>query len=276
MTDPNALMNAIYHETMNIEAHNRLDENGKKIGEITANNRGNTGAAIFDLKNYGNANTNIMDNGQWLSSYGNSDIIQNGNLSFVNDAINTNNGVGIGNAAVGLAIAGGGCATVAGCPVALPVGLTVEALEWIGIGAIVVGGTYFLNKAAKDLPATTENSNSASGGANKELAKNNEKKPEKETELKYGAANYHHQNSSGLKSKAPSNPESTLNDSVQVKNTSLRRIGVDSKTGEINVFDSTNNGAYHGHTRTWDELTQSMKNALIDAGKATTKGVILP
>jgi hypothetical protein len=67
-----------------------------------------------------------------------------------------------------------------------------------------------------------------------------------------------------------------LNNYTQIKDTSLRRIGVDSKAGEINIFDSTNNGTYHGHTRTWNELTQEMKNALINNGQATTKGVIVP
>ena len=88
MTDPNALMNAIYHETTNFDQHTK--------NEQTAINRGNTGAGIFDLKNYGNENTNTMDNGQWLSNYGHTDTIQNGSLSLVSDAINSSTGNGIG------------------------------------------------------------------------------------------------------------------------------------------------------------------------------------
>ncbi|MCQ2599535.1 MAG: hypothetical protein MJ187_04145, partial [Alphaproteobacteria bacterium] len=86
MTDPNALMNALYHETTNFERHTN--------NEQTAKNRGNTGAGIFDLKNYGNTNTNTMDNGQWLSNYGNTDTIQSGNMTFVKDVIFGADGTG--------------------------------------------------------------------------------------------------------------------------------------------------------------------------------------
>lgn len=89
ITDPNALMNALYHETTNFEQHTN--------NEQTAKNRGDTGAGIFDLKNYGNENTNIMDNGQWLSNYGNIDTIQNGNLSLMSNAVNSSIGNGVGN-----------------------------------------------------------------------------------------------------------------------------------------------------------------------------------
>jgi hypothetical protein len=94
--------------------------------------------------------------------------------------------------------------------------------------------------------------------------------------LKYEGASYHHKNSSGLKSKAPSNPQDALDRSVQITENSPRRIGVDPKTGEINIFDSSNNGKYHGHTRLWNELHQHQKNALIESGQATRKGSIIP
>lgn len=89
MTDPNALMNALYHETTNFEQHT--------TNEQTAKNRGNTGAGIFDLKNYGNENTNTMDNGQWFSNYGNTDTIQSGNMTFIKDVISGADGTGITN-----------------------------------------------------------------------------------------------------------------------------------------------------------------------------------
>lgn len=92
MTDPNALMNALYHETTNFDQHTK--------NEQTAKNRGNTGAGIFDLKNYGNENTNTMDNGQWLSNYGNSDTIQNGDFQLVGDIALNNAGYGTGNASL--------------------------------------------------------------------------------------------------------------------------------------------------------------------------------
>ncbi|MBN1281840.1 MAG: hypothetical protein JW985_02620, partial [Alphaproteobacteria bacterium] len=89
MTDPNALMKVIYHETTNFDQHDK--------NERTAINRGETGSAIFDLKNYGNENTNGTDTGQWLSNYGNTDTIQSGRVSLINDVNNTNNGNGKGN-----------------------------------------------------------------------------------------------------------------------------------------------------------------------------------
>ncbi|MBN1281837.1 MAG: hypothetical protein JW985_02605 [Alphaproteobacteria bacterium] len=89
MTDPNALMNVIYHETTNFDQHDK--------NERTAINRGETGAAIFDLKNYGNSNTNSMDNGQWLSNYGNTDTVQSGNKQLTSDFINGNLNPNTGN-----------------------------------------------------------------------------------------------------------------------------------------------------------------------------------
>ncbi len=65
---------------------------------------------IFDLKNYGNENTNTMDSSQWLSNYENSDTIQNGSLSLVSDAVNSSVGNGVGK---GELISIGTLATVA-------------------------------------------------------------------------------------------------------------------------------------------------------------------
>ena len=57
------------------------------------------------------------------------------------------------------------------------------------------------------------------------------------------------------------------------KNTS-RRVGV--SNGQIIVFDETSPGVYHGHVRSWQELTQPMKNALIENGLVNRHGKILP
>ncbi len=300
MTDPNAIMNALYHETTNFEQHT--------ANERTAENRGNTGAGIFDLKNYGNENTNTMDKGQWLSNYGNTDTIQSGSLSLVSDEINyaLNNGTGAPLGELAIPLAGVGCA---GSTVACPVGATAGAatgllLEGLIYVGVIGGVAYFANETAKDTnsqlilpepilePGITYASSGYANTINEDRANKKETKDKETTnskstsdkestnksgkDLKYKDADYHHKNSSGLKSKAPSNPEETLNDSVQIKDTSPRRIGVDSKTGEINIFDSTNDGTFHGHVREWSELTQDMKNALIQAGKATPKGIIKP
>lgn len=293
MSDPNALMNALYHETTNFEQHTN--------NEQTAKNRGNTGAGIFDLKNYGNENTNTMDNGQWLSNYGNSETIQNGSLSLVSDAVNSSLGNGTAAPAFGeiaVPLAGAGCiGTGIGCPIGATIGVaTGLAIEGLVLMGVTSGLVYVANKVAEEEKAILPEpvlgagySTSSAGYTNvdsdeKDASnKNNQKKSTTNTEknnttkqkLKYEPADYHHQNSSGVKSKAPTNPEKSLNDSIQIKDTSPRRISVDSKTGEIDIFDSTNNGTYHGHQRQWNELTQEMKNVLIKAGKANSKGVII-
>jgi hypothetical protein len=65
-------------------------------------------------------------------------------------------------------------------------------------------------------------------------------------------------------------------ESVQVKAASPRRVGVDREANEFVVFDETHPGksVYHGHVRTWQQLTPEMKNALIRAGRVTKSGKI--
>lgn len=82
---------------------------------------------------------------------------------------------------------------------------------------------------------------------------------------KYADASYHHQNSSGLKSPAPKNGQTALDNSVPIKDTAARRVGV--SEGEIVILDRTCEGLYHGHVRTWQELCKDprgvrIKNAL--------------
>ncbi len=101
-------------------------------------------------------------------------------------------------------------------------------------------------------------------------------------DLIYKGAPYHHSNSQGYKSRAPSHPQATLEQSIVYDPANpRRRVAVDSQTGEFVVFNNTNDGTWHGHVRTWDSsdekrgLDQKMKNALIKAGKVTKKGKII-
>lgn len=48
-------------------------------------------------------------------------------------------------------------------------------------------------------------------------------------DLKYEAALYHGSVSNAIKSKAPSNPQKALNESIKIKDISDRRIAVDKK-----------------------------------------------
>jgi hypothetical protein len=64
---------------------------------------------------------------------------------------------------------------------------------------------------------------------------------------------------------------------VQVKETSPRRVGVDYDTGELVVFDETHpgEGIFHGHVRSWDELTDQQRGAFTKAGLTDNRGRIL-
>ena len=65
--------------------------------------------------------------------------------------------------------------------------------------------------------------------------------------------------------------------------TTRRRIGIDLDHNEFVVFDRTGDkvagkravgGVYHGHVRTWDELTSPMKGTLIEHGVVDRRGRI--
>lgn len=92
--------------------------------------------------------------------------------------------------------------------------------------------------------------------------------------LEFDAASYHGKTDTPVKSKGPSNGQEALENSVQVKPTSPRRIGIDSGANEFVVFDRTGGDLYHGHVRPWDKLHQDMKNALMKARKVDNKGKI--
>lgn len=101
---------------------------------------------------------------------------------------------------------------------------------------------------------------------------------------KYVAAVYHHRNShggtgKGAKNPAPIDGQAALDNSVLIKGTSARRIGI--SNGQFVVLDRTLQGSnpsqdiYHGHVRTWKELNDKMQEALKEAGLVNSKGKII-
>ncbi|KTC57821.1 S-type Pyocin [Pseudomonas fluorescens ABAC62] len=93
---------------------------------------------------------------------------------------------------------------------------------------------------------------------------------------KYEDAPYHGKNGNSVKSKRPENGQDSLNESIEVNPpNSRRRIAIDPHTKEFVVIDRTAEDTYHAHVRTWNDLRQDMKNALIRAGKTNRKGKIL-
>src|SRR5262249_15806270 len=80
--------------------------------------------------------------------------------------------------------------------------------------------------------------------------------------LVFDPARYHGETASGGKSAGPKDGQAALDNSVQVKETSPRRVGVDKTNNEIVVLDQTRPGIFHGHVRQWSELTSEMQNVL--------------
>lgn len=48
------------------------------------------------------------------------------------------------------------------------------------------------------------------------------------------------------------------------------------KWGQVTILDQTSKGKWHGHVRSWNELTQQQRNAPINAGLTDKPGQILP
>ena len=79
----------------------------------------------------------------------------------------------------------------------------------------------------------------------------------------------------GDASAGPKDGQTALDNSVQVKGTSPRRVGVDGQNGEIVVLDQTSHGKFHGHVRGWGDLTDQQRNALIKQGLTDKRGKII-
>ena len=95
----------------------------------------------------------------------------------------------------------------------------------------------------------------------------------------YKDAPYHGSIDNVVKSRAPSNGQAALDNSVQVKKTSPRRVGVDVATNELVVLDQTQvlpsgDDEYHGHVRCWCDLHSDQQNGLRKSQKVTAKGKI--
>ncbi|EON4443983.1 RHS repeat-associated core domain-containing protein [Escherichia coli] len=84
----------------------------------------------------------------------------------------------------------------------------------------------------------------------------------------YKDAPYYGTTDNSVKSRAPTNGQGALDNSVQVKPTSPRRVGVDVANNEIVVLDKTRSlsdsmDEYHGHVHEWDALDNKQQSALI-------------
>ena len=89
----------------------------------------------------------------------------------------------------------------------------------------------------------------------------------------YEKADYHGKKNNSVKNKAPNKGQEALDNSVSIGPNTTRRVGI--SDGEIVVFDETSSGIFHGHVRSWSELSEQMKAALRKAGKVNKKGKII-
>jgi len=77
LPDSGDVINTIFHETTNLKDHT--------ANKQTALNRGNTAEAIWDLKNFGNRNTNKISNYEWNKNNAENQVIISGTKnSYVN------------------------------------------------------------------------------------------------------------------------------------------------------------------------------------------------
>jgi RHS repeat-associated protein len=93
-------------------------------------------------------------------------------------------------------------------------------------------------------------------------------------------APYHGTKDNAVKSKAPGNGQAALDNSVQIKDTSPRRVGIDPTNNEIVILDRTRtlpNGdeVFHGHVRSWDQLDSVQQNALKKSGAVDKRGRVI-
>ena len=90
---------------------------------------------------------------------------------------------------------------------------------------------------------------------------------------KYHDAPYHKTRQSGRKSPRPKDGQVALDNSLYYSEDSPNRVGISEE--EFVVLSRTRSSFYHGHVRTWKELTPNMKRALIKNKLVSVKGKII-
>ena len=95
---------------------------------------------------------------------------------------------------------------------------------------------------------------------------------------RYEDASYHGKSAQmaphGVKSQAPLNGTAALRNSYRLPGNTPRRVGFDAENNQFVVFDatSTDQGLWHGHVRSWEELTPAMKSVLIKNAATNAHG----
>ena len=144
-----------------------------------------------------------------------------------------------------------------------------------GTGAIVVGATVAAAGGATIIQSTKSLSEDGRMPVEKREKKSSKVEGGSETGKNgtYEKADYHGKTNNSVKNKAPNNGQEALDNSVSIGKNTTRRVGI--SDGEIVVFDETTKGVFHGHVRSWSDLSEPMKAALKKAGMVTKKGKII-
>lgn len=164
----------------------------------------------------------------------------------------------------GLAEMGGGAA-VSTTGVGALVGVPLTAAGAAQVTVATAGAAIHTNNLGSAISEMRSASNGGGGGTSGAPGERNIYEPH----TKHGSVDR------GSASRAPTNGQEALDNSVRVKDTSPRRVGVDPKTKDIVVFDQHLEGKFHGHVREWGELTSEMQNALRNAGLVNARGKVL-
>ncbi|MEJ1932620.1 RHS repeat-associated core domain-containing protein [Nostoc sp. NIES-2111] len=157
---------------------------------------------------------------------------------------------------------GGGaaaCGTGALCAAGAPAIVAGAAVMGHGAAMTANGLANFMSASDKSPQSGSEGGQSQGGKPNGTFEPSPKHGREKRGEVSAG----------------PKDGQAALDASVQVKDTSPRRVGVDRKNGEIVVLDQTSSGKFHGHVRGWKELNDQQRNALVNGGYTDRRGNIL-
>ncbi|MCX4096655.1 hypothetical protein [Nocardia sp. alder85J] len=172
----------------------------------------------------------------------------------------------------GLGLAGGdeaeaGAATAAGATLVAEVGTTISSEVSAFFGTVLAGATAAFG-GVTELSATAL----AAIAALSVVSVAGDSVPD--DKRTYEGSPKHGKEQRGNAAPEPTHGQETLDRSVPIKPTTPRRVGYDPETGEFDVFDETHpdSGIYHGHQRTWDQLSQDMQNALVRAGVVNRRG----
>lgn len=94
---------------------------------------------------------------------------------------------------------------------------------------------------------------------------------------RFNGADYHGAMVNGRKNPAPRNGQLALDHSIELGGNSRRRMALqpEDPSRPFVVLDRTAEGVYHGHSRSWAELDQRMRQSLINAGIVNRQGRIL-